>query len=391
MKLFPKLSLTVAALVTGTTVGLTLAFYVMEERSIARQADSERRLVLQNLVHMAQESFLTNDDLLLVKYTGLLAKWNPALVSASVVSPAGDIIAHSEPQRIGTTQTAAPAAPTMETLVLSGPVQIGSHWIATASVGFSERYYAEAVHAQLEAIQRRMTQVALLSLGAGLIISFVLALSWTRPIERLAGAAGRIGQGRYDFDLGALPRRRDEVGALSKAFQTMAEQLQQLDAMKEDFVSAVTHELRSPLGAIESYLNLIGEELREGIPVETWRGYLDRLRVNTQRLTRFVNDLLDVAAIERGKITLERQRLNIAFVIQDVLTLFNAKLQEKNLRSRVEIPASVPEVFADPEKIRQVIVNLLSNAIKFTPAGGTITLQLSAAGRAGVRVAVQDT
>src|SRR5258707_15627245 len=101
MKLFPKLDLTVSALLIGTIVCLCLSFYIAERRTIRAQADQERHALLQNLVHITQESLLTNDDLLLVKYTRWLQKWNPSLVSASVVSPHGEVLAHSEPSQIG--------------------------------------------------------------------------------------------------------------------------------------------------------------------------------------------------------------------------------------------------------------------------------------------------
>src|SRR5450631_4699807 len=101
MNLFPKLALAVSGLLIGTILCLSLSFYVLERRSIRAEADQERHALLQNLVHIAQESFLTNDDLLLVKYTRWLQKWNPSLVSASVVSPQGEVLAHSEPNQIG--------------------------------------------------------------------------------------------------------------------------------------------------------------------------------------------------------------------------------------------------------------------------------------------------
>src|SRR6266404_2995662 len=101
MKLFPKLALAISTLLVGTTLALSVSFYLAERRSIRAQADQERRALLQNLVHITQESFLTNDDLLLVKYTRWLQKWNPSLVSASVVSPKGEVLAHSEPSLIG--------------------------------------------------------------------------------------------------------------------------------------------------------------------------------------------------------------------------------------------------------------------------------------------------
>ena len=373
MKLFPKLALTMSCLVLLTTVGLSLTFYWMEERSLRHQADQERRAVLGNLVHMVEESFLTNDDLLLIKYTGWVQKWNPSIVSASVVDAQGDILAHSEPRRIGQQMPAADAESTRaQALVLSAPINLGSHGTATASVGFSEAALEETLQAQLRVLKRRVLWIAGGTLGLGLLITFILALSWTRPMRILTQAAGQVGKANYHIDLKTLPKRRDEMGAFSRIFQSMTDQLKELDHMKEDFVSAVTHELRSPLGAIESYLNVIDEEMSGGISQADWRTYIDRLRVNTQRLTRFVNDLLDVAALDRGKVSLERRTMNVGLVIQDVLALFSAKMGERKLTVRTDIPADVPQVSADADKVRQVLTNLLSNAIKFTPAGGVI-------------------
>jgi signal transduction histidine kinase len=328
---------------------------------------------------------LTNDDLLLVKYTRWLQKWTPSLISASVVSPQGDVLAHSEPSQIGQHLPAEVpgASPDLEhrtdgsteILVLTQPVHLGNQWVATASAEFSERQFQETVQNRLRGLQRRLGFIAAGAVAVGFMMSFLLALSWTRPIGTLAQAARRVGQGKYQLDLANTNRRSDELGFLSKAFQTMAEQLQQLDQMKEDFVSAVTHELRSPLGAIESYLNLINEEIGEGISPSTWQTYMERLRVNTQRLTRFVNDLLDVGALERGKVTLERQPVNVAILVQDVSAFFAAKLAERKLVCVTTIPkVSLPKAWADPDKVRQVLVNLVANAVKFTPERGTLEI-----------------
>ena len=394
MTLFPKLALTVSVLLIGTTLCLSLSFYFAERRSIRAGADQERRALLQNLVHIAQESFLTNDDLLLVKYTRWLQKWNPSLVSASVVSPQGEVLAHSEPSQIGKSVSQIPSeAGSSEVLVLTLPVHLGNHWVATASAGFSERQFEETVQGRLRGLQRRLAIIAAGAVSMGLMISFLLALSWTRPIGALTRASQRVGQGNYQLDLSGTSRRRDELGFLSKAFQAMADQLRELDQMKEDFVSAVTHELRSPLGAIESYLNLINEEIRDGLSPSAWEEYLERMRVNTQRLTHFVNDLLDVAALERGKVTLERQPVNLAILIQDVVSLYAAKFSERKLACLTEISATArPQAWADPDKIRQVLTNLVSNAIKFTPEKGSITVGLAGALSDGhLRVYVKDT
>jgi signal transduction histidine kinase len=393
LKLFPKLALTISTLLAITTLCLSMSYYWAERRSIRAQADEERFVLLQSLAHIAQESILTNDDLLLVKYTHHLLKWNKALVSASVVDPQGEILAHSQPNQIGKPieRDKFKHSPT-EVLVLTQPVRLGQRWVATVSAGFSERVFEETVASRLQQLRKRLALIGGGAIGVGLMISFLLALSWTQPVASLVQAAHQVGAGKYQVDLATTNSRRDELGYLSRAFQSMTEQLRELDRMKEDFVTAVTHELRSPLGAIESYLNLIREELREGISPDGWRTYLERLSVNTQRLTRFINDLLDVAALERGKITLARQAVDLTTLIQEVANLYAATFAERKIDYRTTIPEDrLPLVWIDPDKIRQVLINLLSNAIKFTPEGGAIETGLeSAPGTGFVRVFVRD-
>ena len=389
MKLFPKLALIISGLLISVSATLGLSFYLLERHNVREQVNLEQQALLQNLVHIAQESFLSNDDLLLVKYTSWLQKWNPSLVSASVVLPSGEVIAHSEPSEIGQYNPKSVAA---HALILQAPVRLGAHQLATATIAFSEASFEQTVHERLVQLQKRIAQFTSVALGLGLLISLLLTLSWTRPIAQLASAASLIGQGKWAIQLGTLERRRDELGFLGRSFRSMAEQLRELDMMKEDFVSAVTHELRSPLGAIESYLNLIATELAEGISLETWEMYLQRLRLNTQRLTRFVNDLLDVAAIERGKIHLERQAVDLNNVAQDVISLFVPKFQEKQLTCELLDAKDLPKAYADADKLRQVLINLVSNAIKFTPAGGHLTIRVeNMTPRKQLRVAVSDT
>ncbi len=393
MRLFPKLTLTFSSLLIVAIACLSGSFYWAEQRSIRAQASAEQQAILQNLVHIAQESFLTNDDLLLVKYTHWLAKWNPAMVSASVVDPQGQVLAHSEPSRIGKPlQDGIPESERAQVLVLTQAIHLGAQWMGNASVAFSQRSLDELLHQRLEALQKRLVEVVLVSLGMSLAVCFLLALSWTRPIGFLATMAERIGRGQWDVNLGSMEKRRDELGFLARSFYTMAEQLRELDRMKEDFVSAVTHELRSPLGAIESYLNVISQELPQGISNQTWEMYLQRLRMNTQRLTRFVNDLLDVAALERGSITLERKVLPIGPLIQNVIDLFAAKLHERRVTCEIQVPPLLPAAYGDPDKVHQVLVNLISNAIKFTPDNGHLLIQAEASpSQKLLQISVTDT
>jgi signal transduction histidine kinase len=373
MKLFPKLTLSVSSLLAGTMIGLTLCFYWSERRQIYADAVLERQSLLKSLVHIAQESFLADDDLLLVKYTRWIASANPSLISVSVMDAQGGVLAHSEPERIGRRSLQNDGRPA-GALVLSQPIPGGNQPVGTASIVFSEQEIQRLFRERLKALQHRLAAVALTAFAAGLILCLTVASSWSHPIRDLAEAADRVGLGLWQLDLKALSRRGDEVGSLSRSFESMTRRLRELDMLKEDFVSAVTHELRSPLGAIESYLNLIADELHEGTGVDAWNTYIERLRLNTQRLTRFVNDLLDVSALERGHVRLDKKRLDVVALSKEVVELFALRLSEKRLSCDILSPVGNRWVEADTDKIRQVLINLLSNAIKFTPAGGRIRL-----------------
>jgi signal transduction histidine kinase len=373
MRLFPKLALLVSGLLLAAVLGLSALYYMSEERLIRQEAQAHQQELLQNLVLIAQDAYFSTDDLLLATYTHSLLKWNPELISASVVDPHGRIKAHSEPHNIGKmSDGAAPSS----ALLLSQSVKYGRLYLGTASVMFSQKVLDALLQARLAELQKRVLSLTVFVLFLGLVGSFGMALSWTRPIKRVIAGAEAIGRGRWDVDLGGSERRRDELGILSRSIGAMAGELKELDQMKEDFVTSVTHELRSPLGAIECFLNKIADERRLGRPPTQWDDYHNRMAQNVQRLTRFVNDLLDVAALDRGKVQLQPEVVDAAALAREAVALFEASIEKKRMRLDLEVAEGLPKVLADPDKITQVLDNLLSNAIKFTPEGGRIRLQL---------------
>jgi signal transduction histidine kinase len=388
MKLFPKLALLVSALFLGAIAALGSLYYWTERRQIQEEVHAEQQKLLLNLVHISQESFLTGDDLLLIKYTRWLQKWNPTLVSASVTNAEGQVLAHSEPKQIG--QTLPKGHPTVD-VVMSQAVQMGSQTVATASIAFSQAMLDEAFNARVAQLRRRAMKVVAIVLLLAVGASFLVALSWTRPIKRVVRETEEIGKGNWNINLAELEQRPDELGVLSRAVHAMAAQLAELDDMKEDFVSSVTHELRSPLGAIESFLNMIAHERKNGaLTFESLDIYHERMRVNVTRLARFVNDLLDVAAIDRGKMVAHSQNVDLRVLASDCLSLFEVILKQKQIHAAVEAPSECPLGLADPDKVHQVLVNLLSNAIKFTPEGGMIRVRVELLSDKELKVSVTD-
>jgi len=175
----------------------------------------------------------------------------------------------------------------------------------------------------------------------------------------------------------------------------MSQRLEELDAMKKDFVSAVTHELRSPLGAIDSFLNLMESKMEDGRVRDphAFNTYFGRVKQNVRRLSGFITDLLDIAKIERGKMECVLKPISLHPVAEDVVQFFEAKSKESEVSIVNQLSAGAGKVQGDSERLRQVFVNLISNALKFTPKGGSIWVtaeQFRENGAKFLEVAVQD-
>src|ERR1017187_9001340 len=203
MRLFPKLALLVSGLLLGAILCLSALYYWSEERQIRQDAKAQQQSLLQSLVHIAQQAFVANDDLLMAKYAHLLLKWNPDMLSASVIDTNGHIRAHSDPRRFGQMAEALGPEPAYA-LAVSQPVRLGAHTFGTAWVTFSQKLLDQALEERLSQLRRRIASVALAVLLVGLLGSLGMALSWTRPISRLSRAFEQIGRGQWGIDLGLL-------------------------------------------------------------------------------------------------------------------------------------------------------------------------------------------
>ncbi|CAN5180123.1 hypothetical protein BH11PAT1_BH11PAT1_5500 [soil metagenome] len=155
--------------------------------------------------------------------------------------------------------------------------------------------------------------------------------------------------------------------------QSSNKKLQELDKLKDDFVSLASHELRTPMTAIKSYL-WMALDGRGGPLTEKQKYYLGRSYKSTDRLINLVNDMLNISRIESGRITLELQPIPIADVAKEVIDEIAPRTQELGICVRVAPSPALPQVFIDVNKIKEVFFNVIGNSLKFTPKGGTITI-----------------
>jgi len=169
----------------------------------------------------------------------------------------------------------------------------------------------------------------------------------------------------------------------------MSRRLGELDEMKKLLVASVSHELRSPLGAIESQVRgMLGEDAAVG---PKSRQSLESIRRHAARLEHFVNSMLEMSKIERGKLEFSPRSGDISSIVEDAVLFFTPRSKDAGLFLEKKIEPGIPSFAFDPDLISQVLANLLSNALKFTPKGGTVTVSARRGADGGAVVSVEDT
>lgn len=240
------------------------------------------------------------------------------------------------------------------------------------------------------------TRDTALLVGAGLIAGLTgaallftgLISSMRRPLEDLVDASGRLAGG--DLDARVKVGGLSETATLGSAFNEMAEELQrragerdQLDRMKDEFVLTASHELRSPLTSVQGFAELLLLEREKLSPkqAETVEVILD----NTRHLVRLLNDLLDLARSDAGRLTIRPERTGATSLIEDAVRTMRAQLDARGQKLSLEIEPDLPQIEADRDRIRQVLVNLLTNANEYCPQGANIGVK---ARRVGAEVEI---
>jgi signal transduction histidine kinase len=182
-------------------------------------------------------------------------------------------------------------------------------------------------------------------------------------------------------------RKRSELLAIENA--QLYQQAQLAIHMREQILTVVSHDLKNPLATILLTTDILS---RRGVPEERRRGLplaVGRLRRAAERMLRLIDDLLDFASIEAGRLAISREPQHPNSLIEETLTSFESTAQEHQVHLNGEVQANLPQLLCDRDRILQVFSNLIGNAIKVSPKGGRITLLAEAHG-AETRFAVSD-
>ena len=168
-------------------------------------------------------------------------------------------------------------------------------------------------------------------------------------------------------------QQRKEVERLATELRDANDKLKQVDAMKTEFISMASHELLTPISAIEGYLSMMLDEHMVKIEDPKARQYMESVYKSSKRLARLVTDLLNVSRIEQGRMLVEKKETDLEMLIDEVMKELKFKAEEKHHELMAQIRDGVnTKIYADEDKIKEVIINLTGNSIKYTKDGGKI-------------------
>ncbi|MFC1974793.1 sensor histidine kinase [Chloroflexota bacterium] len=208
------------------------------------------------------------------------------------------------------------------------------------------------------------TVVALLS---AIVVSIFVSRRVVTPIRQMMQASHHIAAGHYRERVEVTSQ--DELGQLAHSFNQMAFTLEQTETMRRDLIANVAHELRTPLSSIKGYM----EGLIDGVLPGQANTY-QQVYHEADRLQRLVNDLQELSRVEAGAFELNRQPVTITELIGQTVARLRPQFEEKEVTLNLNMPPNLSSVWADEDRLSQVLLNLIGNALQYTPSGGMVTV-----------------
>jgi signal transduction histidine kinase len=263
------------------------------------------------------------------------------------------------------------------------------------------RDHAEASFAELKRLERILSIMADAALIGGLI---ALGLTWylllfliARPVTQMVASMRRIATGDTSASVPSL-EDRTELGDMARAVQVFKQkslenqrlheqearrsaelarardEAQAANRTKSEFLANMSHELRTPLNAIIGFSEVMQAQIYGPMGDKRYAEYADDIHRSGQHLLEIINDILDIAKVESGKLELRPERVDVRQLFQACERLMQNKAKSAGVELVVQPADTVAEVIADEIRLRQILLNLLSNAVKFTPRAGRVTL-----------------
>lgn len=266
--------------------------------------------------------------------------------------------------------------------------------VSSAALDESQKEAARALErarSEVDELRTRtwkaVTTAMFLAVLAALASTAFIGNRVTRSLRRLSNATTAVAEGAFHQPLAV--DTKDEVGALAKSFNSMVARLREIDQMKEKFYATVSHELRSPLNAMQEAARLI-ETKSPGPLTAKQERLLGIFQKGTQRLLRLVNEVLDLSRTNAGMLPVAREWFGLDAAIRQAVDELRLQAEQQGVKLSTELNTGSARMLGDKDRVMQVIINLVGNALRFTPPGGSVTVRLEDTG-SEFQIRVEDT
>lgn len=357
---------------------LLLGYMAIIGLTVALMGIIINRVTAQTFSRYLNDQAASHSEMLPVMLTGYYARngsWEgvqPDIEEAglmigapvTLVDEQGYIIATTQPDLMGQTASNIP------NINVTIPVLDGS----SATIG---TVYVQRNISHQRADETFLTDVTRALIVAGLVVallaaglSVLLTRSINRPLAEMEHAATQFAQG--DYTVRVSPHGKDEVATLGQTFNQMAESVGSVERLRRELVANVSHDLRTPLTVIRGYL----EGLRSGQIADRRSAEMafEAMHIEVTRLLHLVGNLRQVAALDSGSLPLNRRSITVTELFSTAIDRITPLAAAKSVHLRYDVPANLPTLYIDVERMGQALFNLLENAVRHTPAGGAILL-----------------
>ena len=219
-----------------------------------------------------------------------------------------------------------------------------------------------------ESFVRQASAFLLVGAVVGTVTAVLLSRQLARPLDTLADAARDIGE--QNLSRRVEVKGAEEIMEVASSFNEMASRLEQAEELRQNLLTDVAHELRTPVTVIQGNLRAILDDV---YPLE--KEEIARLYEQTLLLTHLIDDLRELAQAEAHQLSLAMTEVDVASLVKDTAVTYKPIAAEKKITLRAELLGALPLIQADQARLRQGLLNLLDNAIRYTPQAGTIIVQ----------------
>ena len=277
------------------------------------------------------------------------------------------------------------------------PVHEGQAYLAAAialapardPLGAAFLVVARPLASVTAAAASQLTPLLLMAGVAALAVAMLLVVlvgrSLTRPLTQLAAAAEDVAGGNYARRVGI--RGDDEIGKLGAAFDRMAEAVERARKVQRDFLANLSHELKTPLTGLIGFSQALVDGSLKTVAERTRAATI--VHEESERVLRMAQELLDLARVEAGSISLNINQVDLGGLLQQELEIVRPRADARSLTLSLDVPPDIPPVAADSERLHQVLDNLLDNAAKYAPEASTISVTAHV-GEGGVETVVSN-